>query len=334
MKNTLLIFSILIFLFSCNTTSTDKKDLSKESVKELTAQIKKDSLNIDLYKERAFRYYQKHQLDSALQDYEKASTIDKNDMEVLLQLANIYLLKGKSEQSRQTLDECLKLEPNNTDALLKMGQLYYLIEDHIKSFEYLNNLLAVNPNKVETYFYKSMNYSAMGDTAKAIAELQKAVAIDPDYFDAYLQLALYSDAVGDTTAAIYYQYAIRIDTTNALAHYDLGMYYQEHKEFDKAFAQYDYILEKIDSNFSTALYNKAYIYLVYLDSLEQAVSLFDKVTKINFDYAEAYYNKAYALELMQKYKEAFVEYQTCLKIDPNFIQAQKAIARIQDKVSL
>jgi len=334
MKNILLVFSILILLFSCESSHKDKKDLTDLSIQELTTQIKKDSLNINSYKERAFRYYQKHQLDSALQDYEKAIFIDKNDMEALLQLANIYLLKGKSEKSRQTLDECLKLEPNNTDALLKMGQLYYLIEDNIKSFEFLNNLISVNPNKVEAYFYKSMNYSAMGDTAKAISELQKAVAIYPDYFDAYLQLALYSDAIGDTTAAIYYQYAIKIDTMNALAHYDLGIYYQNQKNFDKAFAQYDFILEKIDSNFSTAVYNKAYIYLVYLDSLEKAVVLFDKVTKTDFDYAEAYYNKAYALELLHKYKKAFVEYQTCLKIDPNFILAQEAIARIQDKISL
>jgi len=325
----ILSITILSFLFlSCQNNNKEEIDYSNKSISELNAAIKKDSSKALLYQIRAEHYYRLNQIDSALLDYQKAVKIEENHTDWLLKLSDIYLFKGQSENARQMLDEALKLEPNNTDVILKMGLFYLLIEDHIKSFEYINEALSINPNLELAYLYKSMNYKEVGDTTRAIAELQKAVEKNPEYTEAYIQLGLLFDAKNDTISRIYYQNALKIDSTNAYAHYDLALHYQHQKEFNQAIRQYLYLVEHIDSNFSTAYHNIGYIYLLYSNDFDTAISYFDKAIAIDYNYTEAYTNKGYALELLKQYKNAFVEYQTALKISPKNIAAKKGLERV------
>jgi tetratricopeptide (TPR) repeat protein len=298
------------------------------SIAELNYAIKKDSTNAFLYQTRAESFYKINKIDSAIADYKKATEIDENQIEWLSKLSELYLFRGQSEKARQILDNALALEPNNTDILLQMGMLYLLIEDHLKSFEYINQTIEIDPNLEKAYFYKSMNYIEIGDTTRAIEELYKAVEKKPDYIDAYIQLGLFYDALNDTMARYYYQNAIKIDSLNEFAHYDLALHYQNQKEFSKAIDQYLFLLENIDSTFSTAYHNIGYIYLLYSDDFDTAISYFNKAINADFNYTEAYTNKGYAFELQKKYKEAFIEYQTALQISPDHIPAQKGIDRI------
>ena len=318
----------ILFLSSCGTDSNKNLDTSKMSISEISTILKTDTNNAQLYQVRAEKYYKLNQIDSALVDYKKAIKLEDNHLDWLLKTSDIYLFKGQSEKARQTLDEALKLEPNNTDVLLKMGMLYLLIEDHAKSFEYINNAISVDPNMEKAYFYKSMNYIEVGDTTRAISELQKAIEKKPNYIEAYIQIGLFYDALGDTIARSYYQNAIKIDSTNAFAQYDLGLHYQHQKEFNKAIRQYLYLIDNIDSTFSTAIHNIGYIYLIYSDDFDTAISYFDRAIALDYNYTEAYSNKGYALELKGMYKEAFIEYQTALKITPDHIEAQKGLDRI------
>jgi len=328
-----LIIPILI-LSSCGNNSKTKDDISKMSISEISILLKTDSTNAQLYQIRAERFYKLNQLDSALADYKIAVKYDGNQLDWLTKLSDLYLFKGQSEKARQTLDEALKLNPNNTETLLKMGMLYLLIEDHLKSFEYINQALSIDPNMEKAYFYKSMNYIEVGDTTRAIDELLKAVEKNPEYIDAYIQLGLFSDAINDTIARVYYKNAIKIDSTNAFAHYDLALHYQHQEEFNKAIRQYLYLTEHIDSTFSTAYHNIGYIYLIYSDDLDTAISYFNKAIEIDYNYAEAYANKAYALELQKKYKASYVEYQTAIKLNPDLSIALKGAKRVAKQLNL
>lgn len=334
MKPFILILIVLSVLFSCNNNENLKKiDTAKMSIKELSQILRTDTNNAQLFQARAEKFYNLHQIDSALLDYQRAVSLEDNHIEWLSKLSDIYLFKGQSEKARQTLDEALKLEPDNTDILLKMGMLYFLIEDYVKSFEYINDALSVNPNLEKAYFYKSMNYVEVGDTTRALEELQKAIEKNPDYTDAYIQLGFLYDAIDDTIARVYYQNAIEIDSSNAFAHYDLALHYQHQQEFNKAIRQYLYLTDNLDSTFSTAFYNIGYIYLVYSNDLDTAINYFDKAINIDYNYTDAYANKAYALELQKKYKEAFVEYQTALKITPDHTASKKGLERISKFVT-
>lgn len=328
LKYSLIFLSTILWLSSCTNNSNPSVDTSTMSIKEISFAIKADSSNAVLYQARAEMYYNLNQIDSALLDYEKATGIDGNNLDWLTKISDLYLFKGQSEKARQALDEALKLEPNNTDVHLKMGMMYLLIEDHLKAFEHINLALSIDPNMENAYFYKSLNYIEVGDTVRAIEELQKAVEKKPDYTDALIQLGLLHDALNDTIARAYYKNALKVDSSNAFARYDLALHYQNQEEFGKAIDQYLYLIQNVDSNFSTAYHNIGYIYLLYSNDLDTAISYFNKAINIDFNYSDAYANKGYAFELQKKYTEAFIEYQTALKITPDHIAAQNGIKRI------
>lgn len=328
MRFILILFSAVLFFTSCSNEPKPSLDFSKMTIKDINTSLKADSTNAFLYQARAEMYYNLNQIDSAILDYEKATVIDPNQIDWLTKISDLYLFKGKSEKARQALDEALKLEPNNTDVHLKMGMVYMFVEDNLKSFEHINLALSIDPNMENAYFYKSLNYIEVGDTVRAIEELQKAVEKKPDYMDALIQLGLLHDAQNDTIARAYYKNALQIDSSNAFARYDLALHYQNQEEFGKAIDQYLYLINNIDSSFSTAFHNIGFIYLLYSNDLDTAISYFNKAIEIDFNYSDAYANKGYALELQEKYTDAFIEYQTALKITPDHIASQKGIKRI------
>ncbi len=331
-KRTLVLLSFVIFFISCNLEQDKQEvDYTKLSMPKLEKLIAKDSLNPVLYFEKARKYFNNKQLDKAISTLNTAVKLDENNINYLLLLSDWHLLKGGSEKARQALDEALKVEPNNTDALFKMGVLYSLIDMPLKSFEYLNDALKIDPNLEQVYFYKSLNYCAVKDTTRAIAELQKAIEKKPDYADAYLQLGIISEEIGDTLAKQYYQNAIRVDSFNSLAHYDLGFYYQTHEQPEKAIEEYRFIIDKIDSTFSSAIHNIGYIYLVYSDELDTAIYYFDQAIALSEDYYQAYANKAYALELKKQYKEAKEYYRESLKHNPKHGPAINGLNRLSQK---
>ncbi len=322
----------LFFWTSCGENNTLPADLDQFNIKQLNELIVKNPDKADLYAARAIQYQGLKQIDSAIIDYERAVKLAPTQIDYYIEINNLYLLKGSWDDAKKSLDEALKVDPNHPKVLFHIGVLYLLAEDHIKSFEYLNRALDVDPNYFQAYFYKSINYEEMGDTTRCIAELHKAVEKNPDYIEAYIQLGLMHDAKKDTLAKTYFENALRIDSSNAFARYDLAYHYQQRGQFDQAIEQYHYLLNRVDSNFSTAMHNIGYIFLVYSDQLDSAVYYFDKATKSDFNYTEAYANKGYALELLKRYNEAFVEYQTALRISPKHEPATQGLKRISKHI--
>ncbi|MBN2669419.1 MAG: tetratricopeptide repeat protein [Bacteroidales bacterium] len=327
---------IILFISSCtsNEIKIDIQKIDRLSISEMDSILKIDSTNAYLYRARAQQYINLNKIDNAIKDYKQAIKLQGDSLNWFVNLSDLYLLKGESENARQQLEVALKIDPNSTYALFKMGMLYLLIEDHLKSFEFFNQALSVDPNFAKAYFYKSINYIETGDTNRAIQELYKAIEKNPEYIDAYIQMGLYYDQINDTLARTFYKNAIRYDSLNAFAHYDLALHYQNHKEFSKAIDQYFYILNHIDSTFSTSYHNIGYIYLLYSNDLDTAIMYFDKAIAVDYNYSEAYTNKGYALELLKKYNDAFVEYQTAVKLDPQNTLAQEGLKRIKPHVKL
>ncbi|MFH2096485.1 MAG: tetratricopeptide repeat protein [Bacteroidota bacterium] len=115
------------------------------------------------------------------------------------------------------------------------------------------------------------------------------------------------------------------------AYYNLVMYYQDNDRPAKAIQEYKHIIEKLDSSYIYAYYNMGYIYLVYFQDYDEAIKYFDKVISLDHLYVEAYCNKGVCYEMLGKYKEAYIEFQTACQIHPNFELAIDGLNRIDKK---
>ena len=116
--------------------------------------------------------------------------------------------------------------------LTQMGQY----KDAIK---HIDLALKTNVNLAEGYFLKGIVFQFMGDSTSAASSFQTAVEQKADYYDAYVCLGLLYAMRHDSLAIEYYNSALSLRPNSPEALYNLGIYYQDEKQFDKAFETYN-----------------------------------------------------------------------------------------------
>ena len=328
--------SIVSFFVSCQNETEIKIDdaqITKFSsdtgkVADLTKEIIKDSKNAELYKERAIALMEVNNVSDAISDLEAAIMLDTTNTEYLNLISDYWLIAGNSKPTKDFLDKSLALEPKNTETLIRLAKLHLFVGEITKSFEYSNNAIKINPNLYMPYFVKSMCYMDMKDTSKAIRELQKSVSMNPDFYDGYQLLGVLSSETNDSLAISYFKNAQTINTESIEAHYGLGYYYQEHNRFDEAISEYNYIIDNIDSTYSSSYYNIGYINLVYLEDYKNALHYFELSRKYEPNNADTYYNIGRSYENLGDKVKAKENFEKALKLDPKHELSTKGLGRL------
>ena len=80
----------------------------------------------------------------------------------------------------------------------------------------------------------------------------------------------------------------------------------------------------------TFIYNKGYVYLVYLGENEKALECFDKVLQIDPSSVSAFFNKGRTYEQMGDYINAEKIYRQILIENPDYQLAVDAMNRISE----
>jgi len=100
----------------------------------------------------------------------------------------------------------------------------------------------------------------------------------------------------------------------AVAHNNLGKYYREHKQYDKAIASYNIALEiKPDGYATWSNRGKAYY---DTGRTEEALADFNKSIEINGEYAEARSNRGAALATKGLFKESLSDFDKAIQLEP------------------
>lgn len=331
----LLLFSFLL-LSSCSqrTESTAiipaASDSSASPLITINEQLKNDPNNASLYYRRAQLYFENKEAEASLNDLLRALSIDSSNADFYLLLADVHFIKKEGIKAKEALARCLALDPDNAEAYLKLAEMYFLVEQYGQSLEQINKALKIDMHNARAYFMKGMNYKYMGDTANAISSMQTAVEQDNEYYDAYMQLAILHGAKDDSLAVSYYDNALRITPQSVEALYGKALFLQEHGYPERALMEYDKMLE-IDKNNPLAYFNSGYVYLVYLEKLQDALAMFTKAIELNPRYVEAWTNRGVTYEKSGNLKNAENDFRKALEIKPDYTPAAKGISRVVDK---
>ena len=116
----------------------------------------------------------------------------------------------------------------------------------------------------------------------------------------------------------------------AMARYDLALFLQDHGAPEEALAHYDSLLSIQPEN-SRLLFNKGYVYFVYLGDNEKALDYFNRSLASDPTYLDALYNKGHVLEQMGDYVQAKDIYTKVLQQKPNYQLAVDAMNRIANQ---
>jgi tetratricopeptide (TPR) repeat protein len=321
----------LCFILGCkNGKSNDDSSKAGDTLSVLgnfDLLISEDPDNPELYFQRAQYHFEQENVFSGTADVEKAIQLDSTRSKYFVLLSDFNFVMRKIPEVKINLSNALRLDSNNTDALLKFAEFQLYLQDYPLVFGYVNRALKINAYLAKGYFLKGMAYSEMKDTALAVSSFQTCVEQDPDYFHAYMQLGLIFAAKNDPLCVTYFNNAIRVNPEKPETHYALGYFYQEHGQYNEAIACYDNMLMVSPGN-ASGLYNKGYVYLVYLKNYEEAIRFFTEAIKVEPRYADAYYNRGFAYELKKNRQAAKADYENALRIEPEHTLSQKGISRL------
>lgn len=329
---------VVSFLFVCIGSSCNRQSGVKTEIKSsgdtvnrelnrLTNAIVKNPENIDSYLDRATYCLKKELFNEALQDVNKALTLDEKDARVYTTLSDIYLLTGKTQKALDALKKASILAPEDAEIDVKNARLFLTMSDYKQTFNYLRSALKKNPTNAEAFFISGLANEEMGDTVKAIDGYQLAVAHNQKHYDALKQLGILFAIRKDKLAIDYLRNAAQVRPGQPEPLYVLGMYYQENDEPDKSLSVYNEILQ-IDSTYKLAWYNKGYVQMVYKLEYLKAVESFTKALDLDPGYAEAMYNRGYAYELAGDYTNASKDYKQVLRISENNDKAIQGLNRL------
>lgn len=329
------IISVIIIFASCsenNKVEVSDSEISSKIdtgvIAQITKKIKQTPNDAVLFRDRAVMYFSYQDIDNAIKDLETAIKLDSTNTDYLNLIADYWIIKGNSKPTKIYLDKSIAINPENTGTLIRLAKLYLYIENHQEAFNYINEAIKINSGLAVPYFVKGLIYDDMADTLRAIKQYQTAVERNPDFYEVYILLGLKYAQLKDTMAISYYKNAIRIKPQSVEAHYNLGLFLQENTLYDRAIAEYDYILNNIDSLNYQAIYNKGYMYLVYSKNYDKALKFFKKAYEINPNSPNGIYNLGLAYEKNGNKEKAREYYNKVLRILPSYQLAFDGLKRL------
>ena len=315
----LLIFSLIIFLFSCSERNISSNEPS--SIADLSKALLEQPNDTVLLIERRNRFIESGELEKAIIDQQQLFAIDTSNLNYRYDLADLYFELYPSNHIY--ISKSLALISDNytifPPMLLLRAKLYYVLQKYSQSLKDINTYLPSYPFDAEAYFFKGLNYKDMGDLEMAQSQFQTAVEQDPNYVESYEQLAFIYSFKGDSLAKYYFKNALIADSSLLSSWYNLGMYYQNQGDFYNAKQSYYGILRR-DSLNKDANFNLGYINLEE-GNYELAIRYFTFVIYQNRAYASAFFSRGLAYKFAGNYEFARKDFEMAIELNPDFDKA-------------
>ncbi len=302
---------------------------AKSEVETLTESLISDSLNVELYIQRARVNLANEQISSAIKDINTALSIDRKNVDAHLVLADIYYALGDDDNILLTLNKATEYAPLDSRPIVKLSELSFLQGNANLANAYIDKALELDRFNPRAYFMRAMIALSVNDTAVAMKNFLTARVQDEDFIEPKVQLAHIYAAKNDTLAKSFFEEAISVDPNDLSLQYDYALYLQDNGFPEQALSYYDALLNLVP-NHPDCIYNKGYIYLVYFGDNDKALECFDQVLQINPNSVNALFNKGRTYEQMGDFINAKSIYLQILRDYPNYQLAIDAVNRISE----
>jgi len=333
-----LLLGILIGIAACKNhgSSTADQDNNNNAVYQsdpaliaITSDIKSHPDNAELYYKRGNLLHKQKEDTLALRDYKKAIALDSTKSGYYSAVGDLYFENKDITGSLPWIQKAIALDPKDIKAHLKICKVLLYTSKYEEAIAEANKVLRQDVYNPEAYFLKGMVYKISKDTAHAIGNFETAVQVAPDYKDAILQLGLIYSSKKNPLALQYFQSAYKLDSTDMLPIFAMGVYYQNNGQKEMAKQLYHTCIVK-NLRYVDAYFNMGLI-LMEQDSVEKALRQYDIVTQIDRMNPTAYYDRGVCYEHLKKIQEAIIEYKQAAQLDSTYASPKEALKRLNAK---
>ncbi len=248
---------ILVFLFLFNCCFSQNIELSlanknydsqnfKEAIYWYTKYLDKNDTSAYSYCLRAVCYSLIGDSVKAMEDFNKALSLDKKNPKIFYQLGQFHFFNKKFKTAITNYNEALKIKErpeyyhgkalsyfmlrdvnsaidNETksilidstysEAIANRGYYYYLLEKNTLSLKDLNSAIKLNPKDFVSYANRAMTYLKIGKKEEAVSDLSSALSIKPDADDLLIKRGeLYLELNKKDEACTDYMNAVKLNS--------------------------------------------------------------------------------------------------------------------------
>jgi len=146
--------------------------------------------------------------------------------------------QGNLQEAKNIYEKILEKDKTNSDAWHLLGLVFFQLKDYVLAIEKIKKAIELNSNSALYFGNLAMVYDAVGDEENSTKCFERALEINPHYNKAHL------------------------------AHFNLGIFFRDKGEFEKALEHYDAAI-KLKNDFFDARWNRSLV-LLFLGRFDEA----------------------------------------------------------------
>jgi tetratricopeptide (TPR) repeat protein len=196
--------AIAIFLLLSISFLTWKQiDVWKDTFSLWTYVTEKEPVRVPLaYNNRGLAFYNKGQLDQAIEDFNKAIALDPAFFKAYLNRGAAFVNRGQFDQANADFDKAIALNPSYSEAHNAKGSLFGMSGALDNAVEQFSKAIEINPGYSAAYGNRGAAYSLLGRNDKALEDLDEAIKLDRYYAENYLNRGNVYIATGKKELAV------------------------------------------------------------------------------------------------------------------------------------
>ncbi|NND15534.1 MAG: tetratricopeptide repeat protein [Eudoraea sp.] len=109
--------------------------------------------------------------------------------EIVKNIALIYTTLGQNDKAIQAYKDARVSSPNDVNLVLNQANLYYSLDDKEKFKELMGEAATMAPDNPDLHYNIGVINMEQGNLEEARASYEKSIEIDPNYMNAYLNLS-------------------------------------------------------------------------------------------------------------------------------------------------
>ncbi len=223
------------------------------------------------------------------------------------------------------------LRKGSVTKMISQGNEHYRkgrLGDAVRAY---NQAIKMDPENEVAWNNKGLILAVAGNFQEALKCHMKAIELDPKHVDAISNVGMaYTKLENHDEAIEWYDKALKINPKHETTWNNKGNLLSKLERYEESMECYDKAL-KINPNYLAAMNNKA-VELIHLKRYDQALTLLNKVLKGRPLFSEGWYVKGKAYIGMGKFEKAIVCLERSHRLNPNFIQAKKALDVLRKKL--
>ena len=171
--------SLFVYAVEENKTFEDKKGTGNNIDNNNTSTITNNKTKeIEKLLDIASEYYLSDEFNKAITYYDRALTIDGNNIDALKNRGNALYYLGQYHEAIEYYDKILALDGNHTKALNNKGAALYYLGQPQEGIIYIDRALAIDGNDTDALSNKGIALYDLGKYQESIAYYDRVLAID------------------------------------------------------------------------------------------------------------------------------------------------------------